>query len=151
MKLEDLGELTRDPHIEEWMISPDIPIPYFNGMMLRFVLEDIEQDPFPEEFAAVIGNFLGMTAEHREQATPEVYENYLETREVCRMYDWAIPDIESRDIWSYVYPEEIFLSRGYDDKKVHLRITAGCEWEPEHGLQIVYREGRELDEVSEIR
>jgi len=31
----------------------------------------------------------------------------------------------------------------------NVQITAECEWEPEHGLQIVYRDGSELKRVSQ--
>ena len=150
MKIEHLGELTQDPHIPEWLVSTEIAIPYFDGMAMSFILEDIADDASPEDFATAAGNFLALTAEHRQQATPQVYDNYLEVKRVCRMYDWDIPEIDIKDIWSHVYPQEIILNRGYDDQRIDLRITAGCDWEQEHGLQLVYRDGRELYDVSEI-
>ncbi len=32
---------------------------------------------------------------------------------------------------------------------MYVQIAADCDWEPEHGLQLVYRGGNELVRVSE--
>jgi hypothetical protein len=59
--------------------------------------------------------------------------------------------IKSADrVWNHVRPSEIFVSRrSRRDKLIYVQITAHCDWEPEHGLQIIYRRGAELSRVSD--
>ncbi len=48
-------------------------------------------------------------------------------------------------------PTEVFVSRRSErDRAIYVQITADCDWEPEHGLQIVYRRGSELSRVSDL-
>jgi hypothetical protein len=52
------------------------------------------------------------------------------------------------DVWAYVHPTEVYIShRHRRDMPIHIQITAECDWEREHGLQIVYRLGIELSRV----
>ncbi len=54
------------------------------------------------------------------------------------------------EVWEYVHPSEIFVRRrSRREKGVYVQITAECDWEPEHGLQIIYRRGKELSRVSD--
>lgn len=54
------------------------------------------------------------------------------------------------DVWMHVQPSEIHvLRRAYGDQKVYVSVAANCDWEEEHGLQIVYREGKQLNRVSD--
>ena len=38
-------------------------------------------------------------------------------------------------------------SRRYED--IYINVTCECEWEKEHGLQIVFRQGKQLTRISE--
>jgi len=131
-------------------VSKAIDVPCFPGARLRFVFDDIAGDDHPGEFASAVTRFLSLTTRDRDHAASYVFKNY---REICD----AVGDDEvgvvidgAADVWSYVRLDEIFVSRRpYGDRKVYVQITAECEWEPEHGLQIVYREGSELTRVSQ--
>jgi hypothetical protein len=150
MKIEYLGELTPHQNIEEWMVSSEVEVDYFPGTRLRFVLEDIEDDLDPNAFVAAVGNFLKLRVKDREEATPYVYKNYSDF-----VHDVGEDEIEAHidspaDVWKYVQPSEIHVSRRpYGDRKVYVQIAANCDWEQEHGLQIIYREGKQLSRVSD--
>ena len=64
-------------------------------------------------------------------------------------------DIECRvsvpeAVWAHVQPTGIVVSRRHRrDCAIYVQITANCDWEPEHGLQIIYRRGCELSRVSD--
>lgn len=52
-------------------------------------------------------------------------------------------------VWNFVTPSRIYLSRRHRrDKDVYLHLTGGCTWEEEHGLQLVFRQGKKLTRVS---
>ena len=55
-----------------------------------------------------------------------------------------------KEIWKFVHPQEIYVTRrSYNDCDIYVQITCECDWEQEHGLQLVFRQGRKLTRVSE--
>lgn len=146
MKLGVLGELTRDEHVAEWLVSRPVDVPLF-GVALRFVVEDLEEDRAPAELERAAATFLRLAPEDRAAATPHVFENY---RSVCR----AVPGsdlhlVSPEDVWAHVRFTEVRLTRRHrGDEKVYVQATAECDWEVEHGLQLVFREGRQLTRAS---
>jgi len=149
MRVDNLGELTTDESVPEWLVSREVEVPYFPGAKLKFILEDVEGDDRPDEFAAAVARFFALATRDRDHAAPYVFTFY---RQICEAL--GDDEIEARitspaDVWKHVHPTEIHVSRRHRaDKKVYVQITAECDWEPEHGLQIVYREGCELKRVS---
>ena len=125
-----------------------INIAYFQEKRLRFILENIEIDQAPQDFADAIANFLKMTDTHREAASQYVYKNYTAFVDAVGDDDVDVRIEDPRDVWNHVHPSEIYVIRRRKDKNVYLSIAAECDWEPEHGLQIVYRTGDQLSRVS---
>lgn len=61
--------------------------------------------------------------------------------------DAALHAIATPDqVWDFVTPERVQLARA--DGAIHVALVCDCEWEREHGLQLVYRNGCELVRVS---
>jgi len=79
MKIERLGELSRDPDIEEWLVSEPVEIPFLGGTKLAITLESIEDDLKPEEFVEAVDNFLAMTDADCVAATPYVFKLHFLT------------------------------------------------------------------------
>ena len=54
------------------------------------------------------------------------------------------------EVWSHVeFGEEVVVSRrSYGDKKIYVSIECSCDWEPEHGLQIVLKDGKAISKVG---
>ena len=88
MKIEPLGELRRDPDIEDWFVSKEVPLPYLDGQKLDFAIEGIEADDNPDDFIEAITNLFSLTPVDREEATPyvtkiEVVRLDMEIIELC--------------------------------------------------------------------
>jgi hypothetical protein len=147
--IDKLGELERDDEFP-WFTSEPIEIPCLDGERLRFVLEDVDTDERPEEFALAVARFLSLTTHDRDHAAPHVFAVYRENLDSF-VDEAAAPQIASpAEVWDYVDAREIRVSRrGCGDKKVYVGIMADCDWEEEHGLQLVYRGGFELCRVSD--
>lgn len=148
MNIPQLGPLHPDSSIPEWLVSKPVSIPYFDHEDLTFTLEDLTEDDLPDVQKAVAA-FLALGPEARLAASPYVFQNYREmvdaVGEDCFECDITKPE----DVWAHVYPSEIHVSRRYRcDRLIYLKITASCDWEPEHALQLVYRQGSELSRVS---
>lgn len=146
MKLGLLGELTRDEHVQEWLVSVPVDVPLF-GVRLRFVVEDMEEDQAPAEFEEAVSRFLRLGPNDRGTATPYVLQTY-------RRFIAAVPEgdlhLDSPErVWTHVRFTEVHLTRRHrGDRKVYVQATAECDWDVEHGLQLVFREGRKLTRVS---
>lgn len=76
--MEILGELIPDKDIPEWLVSRPVGIPYLQGQTLRFILENLAEDPAPEEFEAAVRNFLSLTTSDCDLAAPHVYRNLVD-------------------------------------------------------------------------
>lgn len=149
MNLPALGPLHPDQDIPEWLVSSPIPVPYFDNLPLTFTMDGLKEEDSVEVNDAIVG-FLKLAASDRCAASPYVYKNYLHMAGLVSKEDLYC-DIPRADIvWNYVTPSQIYVSRRHRrDKLIYILIAAECEWEPEHGLQIVYRKGVELSRVSD--
>ena len=57
---------------------------------------------------------------------------------------------EPKDVWGHVsLGSEISVSRmGNGDDTIYLSLESNCDWEEEHGLQIVFKEGKTVCKVG---
>jgi hypothetical protein len=52
-------------------------------------------------------------------------------------------------VWDHVsFGTEFHVERGFDDQEVYVSVACECSWEPEHGLQLVFKEGRCVSRVG---
>ena len=144
MKIHALGELQPHPDVPEWLVSAPIPIPYFDGLPLTFTLDGLE-DSDANEARVAIESLLSLGTENRLAASPYVYKCYLHIAEIVDEDDLGCWIGSESEVWEHVHPSEVFVSRrSRRDRAIYVQLTAECDWEPEHGLQLVYRRGSEL-------
>lgn len=69
-----------------------------------------------------------------------IFANYLKIRDMVE--DDTMPDIaEATQIWSNLDPRAILIPRHRTSKYSYFFLEAECGWEPEHGLEILFRDG----------
>jgi Domain of unknown function (DUF6985) len=58
--------------------------------------------------------------------------------------------IERGKIWEHVQvgDEPMVTRSAYGDQRVYISFECSRDWEPEHGLQIVFKEGRIVNKVG---
>jgi len=151
-----IGPLTQTERFPGWWQSEEIPVPLLEGEFLRVIFQDYDPalDPaFIADADEALKNFLAKTVEDRAAASALVYQNCADL--LPGIDDEIADEIRSignaEDIWQFVYPSDICVSRNneQDDKDIYIRLACECLWDPEHGLQLVYRKGAELTRVSE--
>jgi hypothetical protein len=150
LEIESIGKLTPHPAVpDEWFISKPIPISFFDNKELQFIIEgDFENDKnFLFEANRAIRNFLKKDSIEKFNYTNSIFENY---QEYLKYFDEDLLKLKDKsEIWNYVYPSVIHLNRrNWRDRDVYLQICCECEWEVEHGLQLVFRQGSKLTRVS---
>jgi hypothetical protein len=144
-----LGPLRRDPHIPEWLVSEPLPISFFDGHMLPVTIEGLKESD-QKGIEDVLSAFLRLGRIDRLAISGYVFANYQKTAELVSEDDLGCHIESEQAVWEHVQPGAIYISRrGRRDCAIYLMVGANCDWEPEHGLQIVYRRGSELVRVSQ--
>ncbi|QDU44385.1 hypothetical protein Mal52_28660 [Symmachiella dynata] len=148
MDISELGPLSPDTDVPDWLTSRPIAVPYFDGLELAFTLCGLEESD-KNETVAVVRNFLDLDRRDRLAVGSYVFEYYLRYTELAAEFGWCSPINSQEDVWSHVHPTEVFVERrARGDREIYVQIAAECDWEPEHGLQIIYRAGEVLSRVS---
>jgi hypothetical protein len=152
-----IGQLIQDEKFQDWWKSEEIPIPFFDNEKLSIVYMDYEPDNdenFIYEADEALNNFLKLGQKDRLNVSKYVYGNLKDF-----IISVGLNDVDTelrnlkddKQIWNYVDPMEIYVTRRpYNDKEVYIQISLNCDWEEEHGLQLVFRKGKKLTRVSDI-
>jgi hypothetical protein len=120
------------------------------GLAGRVFLEGYEEDPNKHDFHAAIANFLSNDRDLLKEATPHVFRYYEDTNSEWNEKDDEYVEADLQTIWEHVQlgtePHVSRRSRG--DGAIYISLECNCDWEPEHGLQLVFKEGRVVAKVG---
>jgi hypothetical protein len=149
LEVPHLGPVTSDEL--GWLRSIPIRIPMLGRTKRTIVLGGYESDRKKGEFHAAIKNFLAGDRTVLERASKHVYRYYLDVREDVGPDEEGFPRIRSAaTVWKRVRfgPEPMVRRRHYGDKKVYVSLECNCDWDAEHGLQLVFKNGRSINKVG---
>ena len=126
--------------------SEPVAVRVLGGVQRSFLVETDEHDENLDDFAAAVTTFLALEPSVLTAAAPAIFEYYLEIkRDLGDELDVEISGPE--DVLDHVdLGDEPIVSR--DDDRVYVSLECECDWEPEHGLQIVFRDGAEVTKVG---
>ena len=149
MNISQLGSLTPHARFPDWLVSGPVAVPYFDGLQLPFTLEGFTEADQAETQAAMDA-FFALGNDARLRTSGHVFANYRHMADVVGEDDLGCHIDTAEAVWPHVYPTEVFVARRHRrERAVYVQLLAECDWEQEHGLQIVYRRGAELVRVSE--
>ncbi len=142
------GNLTKDTAYGAYYSQP-LPIPVLGGRLGQIVLDGYESDAQPADFHRAIANFLAIDPSVLHDASVHVFEYYQD----CLGTADDIPEIAApQDVWQHVHFRnqlEIQVTRNdYVDNAVYVYLSCGCDWEDEHGLQVVFKHGLWVSRVG---
>ena len=152
-----IGILNQNERFGDWWESSEVEIPFFENQGMKITFMDFvpENDTeFIKEADDALREFLNKTKSDRLKISDLVYKNCMDFLNVIGYDDyfkilWEITD--PNEIWNHVQPSEIFITRrAYKDKGIYIDINCGCDWEQEHGLQLVLKKGKQITRVSQI-
>ena len=147
-----IGQLRQDERLTSWWEGDKVPVPFFNSKRLKVTFNFSPDDDldFIREADNALTNFLSKQASERLSISSLVYDNFI-----FFVHDVGYEGIDplmrgiedENEIWDFVYPASIHVKRRtYNDKDIYISIECNCEWEQEHGLQLVFRQGKKLPE-----
>ncbi|MFD0899510.1 DUF6985 domain-containing protein [Actinomadura sediminis] len=128
-------------------------VPVLDGAFCRFIIDGYDDDPAPEDFHAAIRTFLSLDASVLALARPSFFAYYRDiTNDVLAAghHDRYVEIRNPEDVLDHVrFKDEPTVARDtYGDRHVHVSLECECDWEPEHGLQVVFRGGRSVTKVG---
>jgi hypothetical protein len=143
-----LGMVTKDSDYGAYYSQP-LPISVLGNRLCQIVLEGYDTDAYPADFHLAIANFLSIGPAVLHDASVHVFRYYQD----CLGTADDIPMIAAAaDVWQHVHFRnqlEIQVSRNnYVDEEVYISLSCSCDWEDEHGLQLVFKHGLWVSRVG---
>jgi hypothetical protein len=147
-----LGTLSFDAALGGY-VSEALPVPSLHNRRCRFVLAEEDMPGAEDELRAAVERALRAGPELLASAEPHVLQYCRETLQLLDESDR--PDLRLEEpgaVWSHVqFGDTFYVSRrekGDAEDGVYLSLECSCDWEVEHGLQLVLREGRVVSKVG---
>lgn len=150
MQIPGLGNVTADDEYG-WLYSEPIEVAALGGETCDIVLEGYEEDANKEDFHAAIQAFLAAGPEMLKAAERHVFRYYQDMIQSWDPQHEAYVVINApADVWKHVQlgNEPMFSRNHAGDKGVYVSLECNCDWEPEHGLQLVFRNGATICKVG---
>ncbi|MEP0265545.1 hypothetical protein [Dokdonia sp.] len=151
-----LGTLKQAKGFDDWWESDPVAISFFEDKKTTITYMDVvpDNDPtFIEEADQAIKTFLSKEREDRFDISALAYKNCMDFLRAVEFdeADQPLWDIEhENDIWKFIYPHDIYVTRGHGkDDGIYINVACECEWEQEHGFQMIFKRGNQLVKLSE--
>lgn len=139
------GQLTQDENFEEWWNSELIEIPYFQNKRLKIVFTEAENESYLTLADIALDSFMHLSISDRQIHSSKITENYKQN--LIFEYTPRLELKSDNEIWNFVHPNIIILAQN-EVGEIYVLIECGCDWEEEHGLQLVFKNGQQLTRVS---
>lgn len=149
MEIPGVGPLTLDPDLGAYRSEP-VTANVLGGTVGHFL---IDEDTDPADDLAPVHEaaraFLALDPGALEAASSHVYAYYVDMVTIGRASGMAAPPEVTgpHAVWDHVtFGTEFWLERL--DGRAYVSVECECSWEPEHGLQLVFRDGRGVTRVG---
>lgn len=141
-----LASLEQDEDGTAW--SAAVSVPWMQDAC-SFVFEDYAEDPAPADFAAAVAAFLRIDQAVLDAATPHVFAYYRRMHALHQQYGTPCPRIDDpSQVWRHVqFGGEAYVSR-YRDGRLRISLECNCDWEAEHGLQLVFTDAGRICKIG---
>lgn len=150
IELPILGELEKD-QFDDWLRSKPVAANVLGGKQIEFILEGYEDDEEKEDFHEAIKNFLSIDEEVIRKAQGHIYQYYRYIfAQLVPDDDWYIEIASPEDVWKHIQfgSTPMVSRRPHGDELVYISLECSCDWEREHGLQIVFKQGFYVNKVG---
>ncbi|HLL03963.1 MAG TPA: hypothetical protein VK539_25480 [Myxococcaceae bacterium] len=132
----------------EWLVSQPIVLPMLGGEERTVIVDGYEDDDRPEDFHTAIAHFLAATPAALHAAEHEIYRYYLD---MAGFYnDLPLKIGSPGDVWKHIQLDlqPAVSRRSSGDKAIYVSLSCQCDWEIEHGLVLVLRNGTTVCRVG---
>jgi len=145
-----LGELEQD-QFDDWLRSKPTTVDVLGGDKFEFIFEEYEEDEGKEEFHEAVGNFLSIGESVLKKAQDHIHQYYKDIFiQLVPGDDWYVEIASPEEVWKHIEfgSTPMVSRRPYGDELVYISLECSCDWEREHGLQIVFKQGLYVNKVG---
>lgn len=151
--LDAIGDLAQSEFDDWWTVSAFVPLAGQDLpiTVMNFNPQDSAHADRVAMFDSAIRAFMALGVVERQAAGTLAIANCHDFIEAVGEEDWNREMAQCHDaevIWKFIKPRNAYVSFGKKTGHAYVALACNCEWEEEHGLQFVYRNGRELIRVS---
>lgn len=152
VEMPGLGRLTRSRDFG-WYVSDPVTASGLGGAVGRVIVPDgYAVDPSKDEIHRAVAALLTGDDSAIRAARIDLYRYYVDSVRLARAsgLDAVLPEIAGvEDVWDHVsLGGEFHVDRDPVDGHVYVSIEGECDREPEHGLQLVLKDGRTVTKVG---
>ena len=145
MQSKIVGQLIPVSYDPDFFETQPFPIPYFDSKKLKIGFVEARHQQYLDTADKVLENFIGLNSSNKIKDAEIVNHYYSETSK--HGYTELLEIKTAKDIWNFVTPTEIIIH--WDEEgDFYLCVSCDCEWEKEHGLQLVFKNGQTLTRAS---
>jgi hypothetical protein len=151
-----IAQLTQDNDLSDWWKSEPFKIPFFDNQKLPIIFTGFEPEndrTFIVEADKALTHFLKLTSDDRKTISELAYKNCMDFLDAVDFDEADEPLRQIKDknqIWNFIHPTEIYVTRRpYQEPNMYVQVACECDWEQEHGLQLVFRQGKKLTRISD--
>ncbi len=141
---------------EKWATEP-IKIKFLDNLKCRFVFDDAYITASnKDDYHSAISNFYHLNSSVLLAVGKSAFQYYQDITSQLdpdsTWYDDYYVDIATeKDVWGHIqFCDVLRISRNEEDDTVYICLGGDCDWEPEHGVQLVFKEGRFVNRLSQI-
>lgn len=147
LEVPGLGTVVKD-HSLDWYFSEPMPLALLNGASCRVVLDGYDDDPAQADFHGAIANLKAASFSVLRAAEQHVFQYYQDMAD--QIDDERVRIDKPAEVWQHVRfgDKPVVGRRAWGDRAVYVSLECGCDWEPEHGMQIVLRHGNLVTKVG---
>jgi hypothetical protein len=145
MNSKVVGQISPTDYDPDLFESKPYPFPYFDNKEIKVGFVEAKHQPYLDGADKTLDNFIRLNSIDRTENSDVVHRYYSASLE----YGYTKPlDIQTpKDVWKFVTPTEIIIHWD-EDGGFYLCVSCECEWEEEHGLQLVFKDGQTLTRAS---
>ena len=109
-----------------------------------------DAEPLPPLGQRSLDAFLELGSKALEEATPHVWAYYKDVCDLIGSDEMNMPAATSpAEIWKHVQVYNVTVESDWDDDGPwYVTVEGNCDWDPEHGIVFVWKEGLCLTRVS---
>jgi hypothetical protein len=145
VEIPGLGNVTFDADCDGYVSAP-LPVPVLGSALCPVAMVGYDDDEAQEDFHAAVAAFLALDADGLKSASVPVFEYYQDVRAMLGGDEDLVSIGGPDEVWDHVQlGTEVWVQR---DGAVYVAVESECAWQPEDGVLIVLRGGREVTKVG---
>ena len=150
--VSELGELNQYENFADWLITEPFVVAALGGVECRFIFDSYESDAAPQEMLDAVAEFRSIDDSALRASAPWIYMYYRDVVAALPEEDLPPPIDGPEGVWDHVTIGRVVLVQRDTpgDGRIYLSVECECDWEAEHGLNVVFRGGHTVTMVGEV-